>query len=73
MHDPMEMSLLDHVEQRGKLEGQRELLRRLLENRFGPLSPAVLARLEAWPGDRLTELGLALFTATSLTELGLDA
>ncbi|HEV3341605.1 MAG TPA: DUF4351 domain-containing protein [Pirellulales bacterium] len=73
----MEMSLLDHVEQRGKLEGklegQRELLRQLLETRFGPLSPAAVARLQAWPGDRLTELGRALLTATSLTQLGLDA
>ncbi|HWB07925.1 MAG TPA: DUF4351 domain-containing protein [Pirellulales bacterium] len=69
----MEMGLLDHVEQRGKLEGQRELLRQLLETRFGPLSPAVVARLQAWPGDGLPELGRALLSATSLAQLGLDA
>lgn len=63
----MEMGLLDHVEQRGKLE----LLRKQLEARFGPLPPPVVARLQAWPSDRLTDLGCALLSATSLAELGL--
>lgn len=75
----MELGLLDHVEQRGmilgiekgKLEGQRDLLREQLEVRFGPLSSAVLDRLQTWPADRLTELGRALLSATSLEELGL--
>jgi hypothetical protein len=71
------MGLLDHVEergvQRGKLEGQRELLRTLLEARFGPLPPSVVARLQEWPSDRLTGLGCALLSATSLEELGLGA
>src|SRR5438477_66732 len=39
----MTMGLLDHVEERGKLKGvqkgQRELLRKQLETRFGRLSP----------------------------------
>jgi hypothetical protein len=77
----MEMGSLDHVEERGvqrgklegKLEGQRELLREQLEARFGPLSPTVLAHLQAWPCDRLTPLGRALLSATSLEELGLRA
>lgn len=67
----METGLLDHVEQRGKLEGQRELLQKLLESRFGPLMPSVLARLHSWQSDRLTELGCALLSATSLEALGL--
>ena len=57
----------------GRLEGQRDLLRQLLETRFGPLSAAALARLETWPGDRLTELGRALMSAASLEEVGLGA
>jgi len=72
----MSIGLLDHVEQRGELKGvqkgQRELLRELLETRFGPLSPAVRARLENWPPARLTDLGCALLSATSLQQLGLD-
>lgn len=67
----MELGLLEHVEQRGKLEGQRDMIRELLEARFGPLSPVVIARLQSWPGDRLTELGRALLSANSLKELGL--
>ena len=75
----MELGLLDHVEQRGvekgmqqgKLEGQREMLRQQLEARFGPLAPSVLARLDSWPGERLTELGRALVSADSLEKLGL--
>ncbi len=63
----MEIGFLDHVEQRG----QRSMLRELLEARFGDLPPAAVERLEAWPGDRLTELGRALMNATSLEEIGL--
>ena len=73
----MTMGLLDHVEQRGELkgvqEGQRELLRKQLQTRFGPLPPMVEERLANWPADRLTELGTALLSAQSLQELGLDA
>ena len=73
----MTMGLLDHVEERGKLkgvqEGQRELLRKQLQTRFGPLPPMVEERLANWPADRLTELGTALLSAQSLQELGLDA
>jgi len=73
----MEMGLLDHVEQRGMelgvLKGQRELVREQLESRFGPLSATAVACLEAWPGERLRELGRALVLADSLVELGLAA
>jgi hypothetical protein len=69
----MTMGLLDHAEQRGEQRGQRELLRKQLERRFGPLPAIAQERLANWPADRLTELGLALLSATSLQELGLDA
>ncbi|HVA45317.1 MAG TPA: DUF4351 domain-containing protein [Pirellulales bacterium] len=73
----MEIGLLDGVEQRGmergKVEGQRELLRKQLEARFGPLPPAVAARLQESPSDRLTDLGCALLSAASIEELGLGA
>ena len=63
----MAMGLLDHAEQRGQLK----LLRTQLEARFGPLPSSVVARLQEWPGDRLTDLGCALLSAKSLEELGL--
>ena len=63
----MEVSFVDHVEQRA----QRNLLREQLEIRFGPLPPAAVARLQDWPGERLTELGRALLSASSLDEIGL--
>lgn len=67
----MEMGLLDHVEQRGVLKGQQELIRRQLKKRFGPLPPDAVAYVAALPQDRLVELGDALLSAASLEELGL--
>lgn len=64
----MELGLLDHVELRGKLE----LLLKQLETRFGPLPQSVVAELQTWSSDRLTELGCALLSAKSLEDLGLD-
>jgi hypothetical protein len=83
----MELGLLDHVEQRGVekglqqgfqqgieqglLEGQRQIVRELLEIRFGPLAPAALAKLDILSGDRLTELARAVVSGNSLDDLGL--
>jgi hypothetical protein len=52
-------------------EGERKLLRKQLEARFGALPPVALQRLEAWPPERLEELGVAAVTAPSLQALGL--
>jgi hypothetical protein len=52
--------------------GQIALIREQLEARFGALSETVLQRLDAWPTDRLPELGRALLRAGSLAELGLE-
>jgi hypothetical protein len=51
--------------------GQRQLVRQQVELRFGPLSAAVVQRLEVWPADRLSELASGVLTADSLVELGL--
>ncbi len=56
----------------GQIQGQRKLLTRMLENRFGPLSEAARDRLEALPPDRLESLGVELLSADSLKELGLE-
>lgn len=73
----MQLGFLDHVElrgeRRGMLKGQRETVREQLESLFGPLPPEVVARLEAFPADRLRELARSLLTANSLDELGLTA
>ena len=59
--------------ERGLEQGRREAARLLLERRFSPLSEAVLARLAAWPAERLDELLLAVLDAPSLSALGLEA
>jgi hypothetical protein len=56
----------------GEEKGQRKILRRQLEKRFGALSKEAQARFETWPADRLEELAEALLTANSLKELGLE-
>jgi len=58
-------------EKHGQLIGQRAMLRRQLEKKFGPLSGQAAARLEGWSADRLLQLGDELLTAGSLAELGL--
>ena len=59
--------------EKGVAKGQREAARLLLARRFGPLSTAVLHRLEAWPAERLNDLLWAILDAPSLQALGLDA
>src|SRR5262245_48405603 len=59
--------------EQGELEGQRKLLRRILEKRFGPLSQEAIARLQKMPAKRLLELGDKVTTARSLKGLGLVA
>jgi hypothetical protein len=52
-------------------DGQRRVVRRQLEKRFGPLSPAVQSCIESWSTERLDEVSLKLLEARSLDELGL--
>jgi flagellar biosynthesis/type III secretory pathway protein FliH len=58
--------------EKGVAKGRREALRELLKERFGPLSPQVLKRLEQLPTNRLMPLMRAALRANSLKELGLD-
>jgi hypothetical protein len=58
--------------ERGLIKGQRLTLQLLLEEKFGPLSAAVLERLESWPADQLDRLALGFRRAESLRELGLE-
>jgi hypothetical protein len=56
----------------GELQGQRKMLQRLLEKRFGPLGPHILLRLKSLTEEQLADVGLRLLDApSSLNELGL--
>ena len=57
--------------QRGKVEGQREAVVKILEARFGELNQAVRERVEHWPADKLEELIRRAVLVQSLAELGL--
>jgi hypothetical protein len=58
--------------EKGEQKGQRELLLTQLQTRFSPLSDTARQRPEAWPAEKLKDLGRALLTAESLRELGLE-
>ncbi len=55
-----------------RFEGQRRMLELQLEKQFGPLSDAARHRLAVWPAEKLLDLGIALLTATSIRDLGLE-
>jgi len=56
----------------GLVQGQQKAIRTLLEHKFGPLSLAVVVRLRALPPERLEELLLTVYKASSLKETGLE-
>jgi hypothetical protein len=58
--------------QAGQQQGQRTTLQKLLEARFGPLSPGAQQRLDSLSPERLEALALELLKAQSLQELGLE-
>ena len=57
--------------EKGIEKERRASLRELLEERFGPLSPEVLTRLDLLPFESLMPLRQAVYEAQSLSELGL--
>jgi hypothetical protein len=58
--------------EQGELQGQRKLLQRLLEKRFGPLNSVVLTRLCSLTEEQLSDISLRLLDSPrSLDELGL--
>jgi hypothetical protein len=57
--------------EQGEVKGKRNLLRRQLEKKFGPLSPEAIHRLDSWPAERLEEVADKILDARSLDELGL--
>lgn len=69
---PMAMTTYEKGVAQGEAQGQRKMIRVFLESKFGSLSAAVVARLEAWPPERLEELGREVLKASSLKDLGLE-
>ncbi|MEM9558542.1 MAG: DUF4351 domain-containing protein [Acidobacteriota bacterium] len=68
----MELSFPEKLRAEGRSQGQRQMLQRLLERRFGPLSSSVRERLDSVrDADELLRLGDRILDARSLDELGL--
>jgi predicted transposase YdaD len=63
------MEIVTSWEQKGRAEGQRELVERLLTRKLGPLSDDALARLATLSSSQLTALGEALLDFASPDEL----
>jgi hypothetical protein len=59
--------------QQGLQQGQRQALQIQLEEKWGPLSPALRQQLEGLPSERIQELLRRVLSASSLQELGLEA
>ncbi len=68
----MRATWTEEAEARGIERGKRELLHRLIRERFGPLSPLGEERLQALPSQELDELVPAVLKAQSLSELGIE-
>lgn len=59
-------------EERGKEQGKRDLVLKQLKARFPDLSSTAQQRVKDWPVEKVEEVGIALLTAQSLRDLGLD-
>ncbi len=59
-------------EERGRTEGARASLRLLLEEKFGPLSPEAIERLNGMSREVIEQVLRAVIRANSLQELGLE-
>lgn len=75
---PVTESILDHDVigpvyrsgmEKGRLDGERAIVSRLLEKRFGPLSASVVERLNLSSTAALEEIGTRLLDASSLEEV----
>lgn len=68
----MTMAYSEYYEEKGREQGQRQLLQMWLEQRFGPLSPAVRERLESLSEEGRIQLARNLCHAECLRDLGLE-
>jgi hypothetical protein len=70
--EPLMKTTYERGIERGIEQGERRLTLRLMEARFGPLSPTVEQKVEALSPEALTRLQLDLLKAQTLEELHLD-
>lgn len=68
---PEGKEVVNTIKEQGRLLGKRDTVRKQLTKKFGPLSAAVAAQIEALPAERLEDIILAILDAKSLAELGL--
>lgn len=66
----MQQTTLEKGIEQGREQGQREMLLRLLEQRFGTLPPRNRRRVEQMSASEQEALMRRLFTATDLKDLG---
>jgi hypothetical protein len=71
LQPPEVREMVDSFEISGRFKEKHDIARRLVEKKFGPLSPEVVYRLQTTPVERLDEIILEILTAQSLKELGL--
>jgi hypothetical protein len=63
--------MVNSIEERGRVRGLRELVRKQLEKKFGSLDADVRERLDSLPVEKIEEIAVAYADAKSLGELGL--
>ena len=63
---------LEKGREEGREEGERLLVQKLLEDKYGPLSPTVPEKLQQWPKERLVQLIKDVCDGQTLKELGLE-
>lgn len=67
--DIMDHEVIGPAIRKGRIEGQLEMLRSLIEKRFGKIPPAVGQRLAALKPAQLKRVGLRLLDAQRIEDL----
>ena len=63
--------MVSSFEVSGRLKERRDLVRKQLDKKFGPLPQVVLDRLGTLTAERLEEIALSFTEAATLKDLGL--
>ena len=63
--------MVNSIKEQGRVLGQRELLRKQLQKKFGELPQVTLDRLSELSVEQLEEIGLSYTDVATLKDLGL--